>query len=199
MLDCATIYTNEALVGQAINRVVTESDSGVAREDLFVITKLWMDMFKDPEAALRASLEKLQVSYVDCYMIHWPAGFFQDDPANRVPMHVLWPKLEALVDQGLAKSIGVSNFSLQMLADNMSLRILHVIVFAVCSTGASTSVLNINFLESYMMMYKLKFPLFILHPSDLDTFYEEMANTSLSSASFSCFCYEEGKKTFKFK
>eukprot|EP00806_Schmidingerella_arcuata_P002973 Macronucleus_3692.p1 GENE.Macronucleus_3692~~Macronucleus_3692.p1 ORF type:complete len:188 (+),score=20.71 Macronucleus_3692:1-564(+) len=50
-------------------------------------------------------------------MIHWPAAFFQDDPANRVPMHALWPKLESLVDQGLCKSIGVSNFSLQMLAD----------------------------------------------------------------------------------
>ena len=50
-------------------------------------------------------------------MVHWPAGFFQEAPENRVPMHILWPKLEALVDKGLTKSLGVSNFSLQMLAD----------------------------------------------------------------------------------
>lgn len=50
-------------------------------------------------------------------MIHWPAGFWQEDPANRVPIHVLWRKLEEFVDAGLIKSIGVSNFNLQMLAD----------------------------------------------------------------------------------
>ena len=76
-----------------------------------------MDGFADPESALRASLAKLQVDQVDCYMVHWPAGFFQQDAQNRVPMHLLWPKLEALVDAGLTRSIGVSNFSLQMLAD----------------------------------------------------------------------------------
>ena len=115
LLDCAAIYTNEALVGQAINRVVTEGF--VQREELFVVTKLWMDKFSDPEAALRESLAKLQISYVDCYMVHWPAGFFQSDPANRIPVHVLWPKLEALVDVGLVKSLGISNFNLQMMAD----------------------------------------------------------------------------------
>lgn len=76
-----------------------------------------MTDFKDPEAALRLSLQKLQVEYADCYLIHWPAGFFDSDPANRVPIHVLWRKFEALVDAGLTKSIGVSNFNLQMLAD----------------------------------------------------------------------------------
>ena len=78
-----------------------------------------MTDFKDPEAALRTSLAKLQLSYVDCYLIHWPAGFFTEDPANRVPIHVLYAKLEQLVDQGLIKSIGVSNFNfnLQLLAD----------------------------------------------------------------------------------
>ena len=74
LLDTAAMYKNEENVGHAINRAVTEG--GVAREDLFVITKLWMDMFKDPEAACRASMAKLQVEYLDCYMIHWPAGYF---------------------------------------------------------------------------------------------------------------------------
>ena len=66
MIDCAAIYTNEALVGQAIGRISAEqpSEEGAAggqvtREDLFVITKLWMDGFTDPEAALRESMAKL--------------------------------------------------------------------------------------------------------------------------------------------
>ena len=65
LLDCAAIYTNEALVGQAIQRLVSEQSNAaeggdsVGRSDLFVITKLWMDSFADPEAALRASMAKL--------------------------------------------------------------------------------------------------------------------------------------------
>jgi len=114
-LDCAKIYNNEALVGQALTRAITEG--GVSREDMFVVTKLWMGDFKNPEAALRASLENLQLEYIDCYMIHWPAGFWDADPANRVPIHVIYRKLEDLVDAGLIKTIGVSNFNLQMLAD----------------------------------------------------------------------------------
>lgn len=114
-IDCATRYGNEELVGSAIKRAINEGV--VCREDLFVVTKLWMTDFKDPEAALRLSLQKLQIEYADCYLIHWPAGFFDSDPANRVPIHVLWGKFEALVDAGLTKSIGVSNFNLQMLAD----------------------------------------------------------------------------------
>lgn len=74
------------------------SEGHVRREDLFVVTKIWMSDFKDPAAALRLSLQKLQTDYVDLYLIHWPAGFFQEDPANRVPIHVLYPQLEALHD-----------------------------------------------------------------------------------------------------
>jgi len=57
-LDCATKYANEELVGQAIQRA-TITDGSVQRKDLFIVTKLWMTDFKDPEAALRASLAKL--------------------------------------------------------------------------------------------------------------------------------------------
>ena len=115
LLDCATYYKNEELVGQAIQRSFTEG--GLTRDDLFIVTKLWMTDFKDPEAALRLSLSKLQLTHVDCYLIHWPAGYFDTDPANRVPIHQLYAKLEQLVDMGLTKSIGVSNFNLQLMAD----------------------------------------------------------------------------------
>ena len=74
LLDCATVYKNEQIVGEAISKVI--KDGKVAREDLFVITKLWMDDLSDPERALKESLAKLQVDYVDCYLLHWPASFF---------------------------------------------------------------------------------------------------------------------------
>jgi len=76
-----------------------------------------MSDFKDPAAALRLSLDKLQLDFVDLYLIHWPAGFFMQDKANHVPIHKLWPQFEGFQDSGLTKSIGVSNFNLQMLAD----------------------------------------------------------------------------------
>ena len=115
LLDCATLYANEELVGLGVERAISEGH--VRREDLFIVTKVWMSDFKDPAAALNLSLRKLKTNYVDLYLIHWPAGYFQPDPANRVPMHVLYPQLEAFVDAGLTKALGVSNFNLQMLAD----------------------------------------------------------------------------------
>jgi len=51
---------------------------------------------------------------VDLYLIHWPNGFFEE---NKVPVHVLWPKLEALVEKGFTKSIGLSNFGVSMIMD----------------------------------------------------------------------------------
>ena len=75
-------------------------------------TKLWQTEFSDPEASLRTSLEKLGLEAVDCYLIHWPNSFFETEEKNRVPLHKLWPSLERLVDMGLTKSIGLSNFNL---------------------------------------------------------------------------------------
>lgn len=79
------MYKNEELVGEAVKRAISEGV--ICREDLFIVTKLWPTDFKDPEAALRTSLGKLQTDYVDCYLIHWPTGYFDEDPANRVPVH----------------------------------------------------------------------------------------------------------------
>mmetsp|Transcript_41531 Transcript_41531/g.54678 ORF Transcript_41531/g.54678 Transcript_41531/m.54678 type:complete len:138 (+) Transcript_41531:70-483(+) len=110
MFDCATMYKNEELVGEAIERAI--NDGHVRREEIFIVTKLWMTDFHDPEAAMRLSLEKLRTSYVDLYLIHWPAGFFMEDPKNRVPIHVVWRKLEEMHGAGLTRSMGVSNFNL---------------------------------------------------------------------------------------
>ncbi|MDL9980657.1 aldo/keto reductase [Microbacterium sp. ASV49] len=98
-IDTAAIYGNEEGVGAAI------ATSGIARNELFVTTKLWNDRHDgdEPQAALRESLEKLGLDQVDLYLVHWPT------PARDNYSHA-WAQLIDLRDQGLARSIGVSNF-----------------------------------------------------------------------------------------
>ena len=75
---------------------------------MFITTKIWHTEYEDPEQALRSSLVKLRLEYVDLYLIHWPANGFG---AYKVPMHILWAKMEHLKELGLARAIGVSNFN----------------------------------------------------------------------------------------
>ena len=65
-IDTAHIYGNEKEVGEAIKK------SGIPREEIFVVTKLWNDAHDDPEGALKESLSKLGLEYVDLYLIHFP-------------------------------------------------------------------------------------------------------------------------------
>ena len=98
-IDTAAIYGNEEGTGKAI------AVSGVAREDLFVTTKLW-NSDQGYESTLRAfdtSLEKLGLEYVDLYLIHWP------QPAKNKYVDT-YKALEKLAADGRARSIGVSNF-----------------------------------------------------------------------------------------
>ena len=87
------------------------------REELFITTKLWHTDYADAEGALRLSLKKLQTNYVDLYLIHWPHNGV--GPV-KVPMHVLWAQMESFVEKGLVKSIGVSNFNIQLIADMLT-------------------------------------------------------------------------------
>ena len=104
--DTASFYGTEETLGQGISNCI---DQGlVQRKDLFVTTKIWHTEYEDPEQALRGSLSKLRLDYVDLYLIHWPANGVA---AYKVPMHVLWAKMENLKEIGLAKAIGVSNFN----------------------------------------------------------------------------------------
>lgn len=66
LIDTSMIYENEHIVGAAIR------DSQVPRSDMFVITKLWPTYMREPHLALDMSLERLQLDYVDCYLLHWP-------------------------------------------------------------------------------------------------------------------------------
>ncbi|MEU4101593.1 aldo/keto reductase [Streptomyces tanashiensis] len=98
-IDTAAVYGNEAGVGRAL------SASGLAREDLFVTTKLW-NADQGYDATLRAfddSLAKLGLEYVDLYLIHWPT------PARDL-YRESWRALERLADEGRIRAAGVSNF-----------------------------------------------------------------------------------------
>jgi 2,5-diketo-D-gluconate reductase A len=98
-IDTAAAYRNEAGVGHAIRA------SGLDRSEVFVTTKCWNDEqgFEEAKRALHASLERLQLDHVDLYLIHWP-----------VPSHDryvdTWRAFIDLQSDGLARSIGVSNF-----------------------------------------------------------------------------------------
>jgi 2,5-diketo-D-gluconate reductase A len=98
-IDTAAIYGNEEGVGAAIAK------SGIARDELFVTTKLWNDRHEEdePRAAIGESLEKLGLANVDLYLVHWPT------PAKENYVEA-WTRLIELRDAGLTRSIGVSNF-----------------------------------------------------------------------------------------
>lgn len=98
-IDTASVYRNEAGVGKAIRA------SGLKREDVFVTTKLWNTDHgtSEAKAALDASLDRLGLDHVDLYLIHWPVptmGAFVDT----------WAALCELAEEGMFRSLGVSNF-----------------------------------------------------------------------------------------
>jgi diketogulonate reductase-like aldo/keto reductase len=93
-IDTAQAYGNEASVGRALRA------SGLPREAVFITTKFY-PRHKDPEAEARRSLERLDVDFVDLYIIHWPQG----GPTWA------WDGMQGARERGYARSIGVSNFS----------------------------------------------------------------------------------------
>jgi diketogulonate reductase-like aldo/keto reductase len=95
-VDTAQAYRNEASVGRALR------DSGVPREDVFITTKFYPGA-KDAEAEIEGSLKRLGVEFVDLYIIHWPQG----GPTWA------WDGMQRAHERGHARSIGVSNFSVE--------------------------------------------------------------------------------------
>ncbi|MCM3186032.1 aldo/keto reductase [Priestia megaterium] len=103
LIDTAASYQNEEEVGRAIKR------SGVPREELFITTKLWVQDtgYENTKKAFAKSLERLQLDYIDLYLIHQPFG----------DVYGSWRAMEELYREGKIKAIGVSNFYADRLVD----------------------------------------------------------------------------------
>jgi diketogulonate reductase-like aldo/keto reductase len=102
-IDTATMYRNEAEVGQAVR------DSGVSRSDVFVTTKLPPERAGRERETLTASLRALGMEYVDLWLVHWPP--------RRPAMVSTWQGFLAAQRDGLARAVGVSNFSTSQIDD----------------------------------------------------------------------------------
>lgn len=128
--DGAFSYENEKEVGNAYHEKI--ADGTVKREDLFITTKLWATYHRPErvEYGLRLSLKALQLDYVDLYLIHTPMGiqYKGDDVlfpngengeflADDICPTETWKAMEKLVEKGLTKSIGVSNFTIRQMED----------------------------------------------------------------------------------
>lgn len=129
-IDTAAVYGNEEEIGEVLAQLFQEGK--LTREDLFITSKLWNDSHH-PESVLPAledSLKKLQLDYLDLYLIHWPVAFkkgigFPQAPDEYVPLEQLpikdtWKSMEIAKKEGLTKHIGVSNFSVKKLEDLMA-------------------------------------------------------------------------------
>ncbi|HJN15358.1 MAG TPA: aldo/keto reductase [Armatimonadota bacterium] len=124
--DCASVYGNEKDVGDALARVV---ESGIAREDLWITSKVWNDMHGpgDTIRSCERSLADLGLDYLDLLLVHWPFPNFHPPgcdvsarsegavPYIQDAYMATWSQMEALVDRGLVRNIGTSNMTIPKL------------------------------------------------------------------------------------
>ncbi|XP_020085326.1 aldo-keto reductase family 4 member C9-like [Ananas comosus] len=127
-IDCAHLYGNEVEVGKAL---AAAFDNGVKREEVFLTSKLYCatNSHKRVENSVRVSLKSLGVSYLDLYLVHWPESSAVED-ATDPPwksgsaykqflqrLKPTWKAMEGLLEIGLVRAIGVSNFNVQQISE----------------------------------------------------------------------------------
>jgi aldehyde reductase len=127
--DCSERYRNEEQVGQAIREAIQAG--GITRNDLFITTKLWNNNHRPErvQPAIDASRDRLQVEYIDLYLMHTPYAFRpgdEQDPRDAndnviydegTTLMDTWRAMENLVDRGLCKAIGLSDVSLDQVQE----------------------------------------------------------------------------------
>lgn len=130
--DCAERYRNEDAVGEALD--IAFRAGTARREDVFITTKLWNSNHRPERVkpAFEASLRRLRLDYLDCYLIHTPFAFRpgdEQDPRDAngaviyddgVTLTDTWRALESLVDEGRCKAIGLSDITLEKLREIVS-------------------------------------------------------------------------------
>lgn len=124
-IDTATNYGNEEIIGEALSEIFAEGN--IFREDMFITSKLWNDAHAEGQVtpAIQDSLNRLQLDYLDLYLIHWPVAFKNGVDVPKTPEDYIsleeaplidtWRQMEEVKKNGMAKHIGVSNFSIKKL------------------------------------------------------------------------------------
>lgn len=132
--DCAYCYNNEHIIGKAIREAIEESNGSLKREDLFITSKCW-NAFHSKEAVAKHiddCLKKFGFDYLDLFLMHWPFGFKEnagDFPMGENGKPLLsdvhftetYKAMELIVEQGKAKSIGLSNFNIAQVKEILSM------------------------------------------------------------------------------
>ncbi len=126
-IDCAAIYGNEDAIGEAFKEIFDEGK--IKREEVFITSKLWNNAHLPQHVApaLEQTLKDLQLDYLDLYLMHWPVAFKPDvqNPSGpqdyltpaEAPIEDTWQAMIKLQEKGMARHIGVSNFSIKKLED----------------------------------------------------------------------------------
>jgi alcohol dehydrogenase (NADP+) len=140
-IDCAPVYFNEAEIGDALYQSIQMQE--IERQELYIVSKLASPFHRKEHVriGLQKTLTDLRLDYLDLYLIHWPQAFHyvRIDPNQRgydnedidnsgngefidttVSVHETWKAMEELVDEGLVKAIGVSNFPVSLLHELMT-------------------------------------------------------------------------------
>lgn len=103
--DTASLYETERALGQAVK------ESGIPREDFFLVSKVWIDEmgYEETRVALHRTLERLQTDYLDLYLIHWPRRIEGDTDWKQIDLDT-WRAMEEMKKEGLIRGLGLSNF-----------------------------------------------------------------------------------------
>ncbi|CAI2375958.1 unnamed protein product [Moneuplotes crassus] len=115
-LDTAKVYLNEEVIGGALQECF---EKGIKREDLFITSKVWKDDYHDVESAIKESLRKLQLEYLDLYLVHWMVTDidWKNLDIKGPTMQETWKQMERIYENGLSKNIGISNCPAMMYLD----------------------------------------------------------------------------------